>query len=157
MNWSFVPTSDLLDLLLTDFEAQATAFQYNTVKHEGRAFSITSCTRGQWSCKQRTSGESSFVGTRAAFHQNKEGSSRQKWEGLQWGEIKGTDDWSCGSLCLKGPIQDIDFQPQPRSATAMIVVAVAVDGLPTNAASDLFNLTQFILINLITYLNIIIN
>ena len=45
-------------------------------------------------------------------------------------------------------------------ATAMcsqIAVAVAVDGLPTQAATDLFNLSQFILINIITYLYIIVN
>ena len=54
--------------------------------------------------------------------------------------------------------------PHPRQrfsiATAMcsqIAVAVAVDGLPTHAATDLFNLSQFILINIITYLYIIVN
>ena len=34
---------------------------------------------------------------------------------------------------------------------------VAVDGLPTHSATDLFNLSQFILINIITYLYIIVN
>ena len=63
---------------------------------------------------------------------------------------------------IKGPIHDSDFQPQPRfsTATAMcsqIAVAVAVDGLPTHAATDLFNFSQFTLINIITYLNIIVN
>ena len=54
--------------------------------------------------------------------------------------------------------------PHPRQrfsiATAMcsqIAVAVAVDGLPTHAATDLFNLSQFKLINTITYLYIIVN
>ena len=52
-------------------------------------------------------------------------------------------------LSLKGPIHDSDLQSQSEPSTA---VAVAVDGLPTHAATDLFNLSQFILINIITYL-----
>ena len=44
------------------------------------------------------------------------------------------------------------------TATAMCSqIAVAVAGLPTHAATDLFNLSQFTLINIITYLNIIVN
>ena len=47
--------------------------------------------------------------------------------------------WVRDERCIKGPIHDSDF----KIATAMCSqIAVAVDGLPTHAATDLFNLSQ---------------
>ena len=50
---------------------------------------------------------------------------------------------------LKGPIHDSDFQPQPRSAAIKWLRLWLTGCLPTHAATDRYNLSQFMLINFI--------
>ena len=66
------------------------------------------------------------------------------------------------ALSIKTIFRPLPKGPHPRQrfsiATAICSqIAVAVDGLPTHAVTDLFNLSQFILINIITYIYIIVN